>query len=65
MVKARILSQLTMNRIDTNVTTKMFDIETCTEKGFCHTYCPHPDKPCNGTCKEFREFKEKLKEEKK
>ena len=32
---------------------------------FCISNCPHKDKPCNGECKEIREWLKNRKKEKK
>lgn len=32
---------------------------------FCINKCPHKDKPCKGTCREFKNFKKNLKGEQK
>lgn len=26
-------------------------------KQFCHSKCPHPDHPCNGDCREMKEYR--------
>lgn len=33
-----------------------------TESEFCYKYCKHPDTPCKGVCKEFKEWDKQRKE---
>lgn len=38
-------------------TTSSYQIKEDDYKQFCHERCPHADKPCNGDCKEMKEYR--------
>jgi hypothetical protein len=55
---------ISMTRMDTWTDTSSATNANIIER-FCTESCPHPEKPCNGDCQEFKEFSKKNRSRKK